>query len=500
MGSFENAIITKIIDEKAIREVVKKKITPEFFSDSTARAAYIYLLSCFNNPEHGEVPSWKMFSHDFEDFQPERMEDPLPALLEKIRAQKLYSDLAEAMSAIVEESDADPQKGLDLLRASAITLSQRFSDDATSATVGSLIPQMRVEYQAMKEGRTGLKGRPWPWAALNGATMGGQNGHFVLFYGRPKVGKTWSALKSIQHMTNADPSCRALVISQEMLPQELCRRYIALQANIDYKLYQRGRLDAEQEARFYAALEEFENQDRIVFDRLSSTGASALSELAAKADEHGAHIVFVDGLYFLGEDWKEIAVITRGLAQFAQTSQRLMIGTTQQNRSQGEKGKKKGGPGEANDFGYGDSFAQDCHCAIRVTADIEDKRQRRVKHFTSALREGEPAYYAVNMHLCSNMEQVEQIPLTDDEEEIDTAANDESIMPSGDAPAPVPGKVPGKQAAAVPGKIPGKLPGKIPGKVAAAPPGKPPSVPGKFPGKTNITRLPPGKPPRKLAA
>lgn len=354
MSNFESALITTIVSQKDIRSCINQKITTEFFTDTNARAAYAFLLQWFNNPAYGDVPSWESFQEHFQAFVPVEIEESITALCDHLHNQKLYADIAATLAAVGEATQGDARKGFEILRDQVAVLTSAHTIDG-ACDVRNRIDELREEYFLMKSGATGLKGAPYPWDALNNATLGLQDQHLVFLFGRPKSGKTWCLLEILRNLHAHGK--RPLVFSQELSDIEMCRRFVALSTNVDYGQFLRGSLPEEEEAEFMENLEMFIEQPPVIITSLTTTGPGCLTEMSAKIDEYRADVAAVDGVYFLGSDWKELAEITRGMKRLAKTKRIPIIGTTQANRSRGKKGDAQDG---ADDIAYGDSFYQDC--------------------------------------------------------------------------------------------------------------------------------------------
>lgn len=419
---FETALVTAIIDSKDIRTIIRQKITADFFFQTQPKAAYIFLLKWFNNPNYGDVPSWESFADAFTGFEPLRVDDSLVALADKLREQKLYSDISTLIQEIAAETGQDAGTGFDTLKKRVAAMTAAHTVD-NACDVRNKLDDLRAEYFEMKSGATGLKGHPYPWDALNQATLGLQDQQLVIIYGRPKAGKTWALLEIARNLHAH--GMRPIIFSQELSDIEVCRRFVALSTNVNYDDYLRGTLDERTEAEFLDNMDAFAEQQPVIVDMLTERGTACLTEIDTKVDEYGANVVLIDGLYFLGDDWKELAKITRGLKTLAKTKRIPILGTTQANRSRGKKGEHTDG---ADDFAYGDSFGQDCDLALRITADIENRKRREAVLFTAAIREGKQTLFTINMRLASDMTQKSVQTFGDDLESDDLAEVDQHSM------------------------------------------------------------------------
>lgn len=395
---FESALLTKILDDRDIRSVIKEKLTSEFMYEPTCKAAFLYLMAWYNNPNYGDVPSWETFLDSFSHFEINRVDESMKALCDKVRERKIYSDVASLIQEVADVTSGDPLGGFDLLKNKVVSLTAAHTVDETS-TVKSSIGLIRSEYMAMKEGATGLKGYPYPWPALNEATLGLQAQQLVFVYGRPKTKKTWIILYMAVHLWRH--GLRPIIFSQELSDIEIKRRFVALATGVNYDKFLRGTLPADIEAEFFDNLDIFEESEEVPVSILSA-GESCIPDLTSKIDEYRANVVLIDGFNYLSTDWKELAEITRAVKRVGQAKKLPLIASTHANRSRNKKADTRDA---ADDFAYGDSFYQTCDLALRVTSDIEDLKARQVKLFTSAIREGKSVEFTIHTYLAENMTQ-----------------------------------------------------------------------------------------------
>lgn len=409
---FEPALITKIIDEKDIRTPIKYKITTEFFTDSQCRATYAWLMDWFRNPAYGDTPSWDSFFDVFNSFERVDIEDSTVALCDKLRGQKLYNDISGVINDVSTRTRGDSIDGFSALRGHTARLTAEHTVD-DSADVRSRVDDIRKEYLAMKEQPDGLKGRAYPWPALNHATLGCQDGQYVMLYGRPKSGKTWLLLEMIRafHAAGALP----IVFSQELSDIEIARRYVALATNVDYDKMLRGQLEQDAELEFFDNLEMFQEQPPIIISQLTSMGQEAiLVEMAAKIDEYNANVAAIDGVYFLGNDVKEIVAVTRAAKRLAKQKKIPILGTTQRLRPKNQKVQEQ----STGDDVYGsDSYLQDCDLLLMVESSHENRRNKEAIITTAAIREGKGTRFMVNMKFCEDMTEKYVMRSSDDEGE-----------------------------------------------------------------------------------
>ncbi len=409
MVNFEAALITAIIEQKDMRSVIKQKLNPTFFFDTMSRAAFTWLLNWYRNPKYGDTPSWESFQSTFPSFEPVRLEDSVVAICDKVREHKLYSDIAAVLQDVGNRTAGDPLDGFAELKRQASRLTAEHTVDESS-DVRNRVDEIRQSYLAMKEKPDGLKGKAYPWEALNRATLGCQDGQFIVLYGRPKSYKTWLLLEMVRsfHAAGAVP----IIFSQELSDIEMAERYVALVTGVNFAQFQRGELEPQVERDFLDNLEAFIEQPPVIISQLTSMGDEALVEMQAAVDEYGATVAAIDGLYFLGNDVKEIITVTRGCKRAAKAKKIPVLGTTQRLR---QKGKSREYNGDADDVYGSDSYLQDCDLLLLVESDIERRRQKEVLVSIGAIRNGQSARFTVNMKLCEDMTQ-KAVVRTDDED------------------------------------------------------------------------------------
>ena len=427
---FEAALVTMIIDTKDIRTVIKNKITSDFLADPICRAAFIFLVQWYQNPKYGDTPSWESFNDNFEGFEINRVDDSIEALCDGLRRQKVFADIAGLLTEVGELTAGDPMHGFEALKKKVVWLTAAHTVDNTS-TVNSSIAQIKAEYLAMKSGSTGgLKGYPYPWDALNQATLGLQNQQLVFLYGRPKSGKSWLLLEIARVLY--ETGLRLLIFTQEMSDIEIKRRFVALACSVDYDKFLRGTLPPDVESDFLDNLDAFVEREDIPISQLTADGEGCLTELTAKIDEYKPNVVFIDGVNYLSSDWKELAEINRGLKRICQSKDIPIIASTHANRSR--KGKSADVHDNADDFAYGDSFYQTTDLALRITSDIEDKKARQVKIFTSAIREGKSTLFTVNTYFAQNLTQKGVEQFGDAENDIESEIDQDALDTQSDLP------------------------------------------------------------------
>jgi len=385
----EVALLTKIIETEDLRSVVRSKVTPSFFLDEDARDIFEYMAEVYQ--KRGRIPSLSLLQNEYPDFEPEESDDDILLLIDAVKDKKLYADLQRTLSKVADETRGDPTEGLAALKKMSVQLASIHStgEDLDLTKCGD---DLRAELEKLKN-TEGTLGIPWPWEALNRATLGIHLGEFIAFYARPKSMKTWVMLY-VAYWIWKQTGKSILFLTKEMTPEQIRRRWAAMACELEYSAFREGRLNEDEEIRFHDFLDQIEDEGEAPFivSTVEEQGAPALTEIQAKIEDFQADMVFVDGLYFLAEDpsWKSFTVITRGLKQLAQQKKVAIIGTTQANRS-AEKGR-----GALSEVAFGDSLAMDVDVLIRIIREGQHRDNNELLMTLPALREAHGCTFTIN--------------------------------------------------------------------------------------------------------
>lgn len=424
---FESALVTKIITEKDIRTVIKQKIDSSFFFSAMPKAAFLYLMDWYRNPEYGDTPSWELFESYFDGFEPVETQDSVVALCNQVRQRRLYSDIAEALGHVGEVTRGSALEGLEELKRQVSRLAIRHTVNNTSS-IQQHLEEIKANYMLLKsmDSDKKLRGLPYPWPELNRATLGAARGNLIVLYGRPKSMKTWLALDTVR-MWN-DVGARICVFSQEMSSQEMARRFVALVTKVDYRRFTRGELEPQEERDFFENLELFHERPPFDIDTIVSRGTDVEIELKSKIEEHNYTGVLIDGAHKMGRDWKEIADVLTATKRVIKDNIPALVTTHAHRRG----GKTEVG-GDADDVAHSDAFFQDCDLGLRVLREKEHKAKKVICVWTSAVREGDSCAFEVSSRTGELfLTQTRAIPIEEDEDEEAGETNEEEADVGGD--------------------------------------------------------------------
>lgn len=375
----ELELLSNVVRDGDFSLIIKHGMTPEHFRTEEGKDVFRWLWGQFHDPSHrGEIPDRVRLMRKFPMFEycPTRNSTQALAheLFEGVTRVRLREIQAEIDEYLTEGEDPNWILESYMPKFRELMVQGAEEDGLILANAGELL---RQEYYTKQE-CGGITGIPYPWAILNRATGGMHPEDFIVFYARPKNGKSWLAMKlCVEAYEN---NRRVMVFSKEMRRIDMLRRAAAILARTDYAKLRAAELSEDDEIEFFNlidALDEIEEDAQVGTRRramlfASDKGkrkASTVDDLIATAEKFEPDLILVDGLYLMRDgrsgsknvDWKQIAHISQDLKGMGQYLHVPILGTTQANRSGAQKHSD-----DLDDLSYADALGQDADLACRM--------------------------------------------------------------------------------------------------------------------------------------
>lgn len=382
----ENMLLTKILTDRDFASVQKSQITEEFFVTPECREVFCYIRDIyFGGTTSGHIPSLELVKRQFASFYEFTSQDSIPVLCLQLRNQKVRIDLLTLGHRIIQEADYDPAIAMASLRTGSAKLSS-LSEVGQDLSISDAYSQLELAYN-MSQNAQGMLGIPYPWAPLNEATQGKQDGEFIIIYGRAGHMKSWLAVHNAVH-DYIVARRRVLFYTCEMSPFQLSQRVAACIAGVDYGLYKTGKLQPDLKERTFSILKDLSEDEKLA-DASSSRGpyirflssksgkdnnaAGGVGWLRSKIEELDPDIVYIDGFYLMRDDrsntrsadYKATMHISQDLKRTANDFEIPIVGLTQANRNaQHTTGE------DLTELSFSDSIGMDADCVYRTIKDI----------------------------------------------------------------------------------------------------------------------------------
>lgn len=419
-SNIELALLTKVIEEQApgFSLLEKMHITDEFFTTPEAQQLYQFLRDHYHHPEtNGIIPDFEMVRYRFPTFYPLSTQDKVATLAHQLKREKIKLDLLTLAQNISTAAEADPFAAVASLRTGASQISS-LAETGDELSMASAYNMLLSEYEMVAESG-GLIGIPFPWTPLNEETQGMQESQFIVLYGRPKSMKSWIAIW-IAVFCYIHCRRRVLFYSREMSKKLVARRVAAAICRVDYNAFKNGRLQPNVKYNVFEVLKDLMEDENSVgnfgyrqpyFKIITDSGGSSsrgggVSWLQAKIRENDPDIVFIDGMYLMKDDrknirsvdWKNIANISQDLKLTANDFNIPVFGVTQANRA-----SEKSLGDDLTELAYADALGQDADAVLRASRKVridEQTKQKITEVYITApgLREGVFEGIVLNAH------------------------------------------------------------------------------------------------------
>ena len=376
----EQLLISKILVDRDLTQALDANIRTEFFGSEGSRDAWDWIL--LYRSEYAEVPTSEAFLRKFPNFALDLSpNEPTKALIDELFAnykiRLTNQGLVEAGQVFAETNDVDLTLPIIQEFVSTIHADLSRSDvQLASEIVGDLV----VKYINAEE--NAMPGVPTGFQLIDEALGGLQDEQLITIIGLPKAMKSsyllWMASTAAMH------GYRAGLLSFEMSNAEQEARWLSLNAHVNLTRMQRGQLTETEQNRlhaFEAVVTETEGLGELVFVH-DVAGASTVSGIQSKQEQHGFDVLFVDGVYLMEDEHGEprgssqaLTNITRGLKRLGQVAKIPIVCTTQALFSRTSKARGI----EMESIGYTSSFAQDSDVLIGIDRNDTDNPVAKLK-------------------------------------------------------------------------------------------------------------------------
>lgn len=379
MASAEHLLISKIIQNSSVSEVIDAGLKPSHLSPSFENI-YLWILEYWR--EHNAVPTSRAFKNEFADVLVlDASSEPFSALIDEVyesyRREHLIRSIASAMPALnnnlIEEAFQELSSGL-----------QRASIEMAHLRDIDIIQNWEkriAKYEEIRNTPNSLRGIPTGFTGLDRITAGLRPQQLVTFVGEAKKGKSLMTLimASAAHMHGVMP----MFISFEMSIEEQEARYDALLSGVPHTRIIRGDLSVRDMEKIQKALTLQKNMHPFIMVE-DSASVTTVSALAGKLQQYRPNILFVDGVYLMDDENGEpkgspqaLTNITRSLKRLAQRFDIPIVVTTQV--LSWKLGNRKTRQVTADAIGYTSSFAQDSDLVLGVESDPDIDNQAIVR-------------------------------------------------------------------------------------------------------------------------
>lgn len=387
--NIDKSFISALIHSGELSTVKDKQIRNAFLGADTRR---VYKFCCGFYESHGKMPSERVLSRQFTDYEFERIydeelddyvigtEEPLTYWCDELRKKVKHNKLGDMAETIIDKlNDKDLDGALSELKKTMITIEGDIEE--TSAIDTTQTGDDRIERYTKRRDCQGLIGIPTGIRGLDFMLKGFQGKQLITCIASTGVGKTW--LECIIGAYMQRNGYRVVHFTTEMSEEQIIDRYDALQVGFFYKgfnytRFTDGKLTPEEEKNYFDYLKNKSPK----LERLIVDTAEGVSGVSAKIDLYEPDMVLIDGAYLMvddmgaKDDWLRVTNIWRGLKRIAKSKNIPIFVNTQTDSTT----SKKTGAGLEN-IGFSKAIGHDSDIVLTLFRDeqmIED-REAKVK-------------------------------------------------------------------------------------------------------------------------
>jgi hypothetical protein len=387
--SHQLALCYRVLKEHNISVPLDFGITIDDFISHEAKALWGIIIGYYTDPRSaGSLPDASLLSQDttagtfiIGDDMPNLT---IEHLCHEVRRWRVAS---EGNQAVVKFSEAiavhrlDPMGPLAELQGHVTRL---MALGTRANTDMSLLQGAQNLYRRIQRAGEGvnLAKLSWPWEPLQACTFGIQPDDYVIFYARPKQGKTWNLAYLIAWAFHYEK--RVLVYTKEMTPDNIYMRTLACIMRIAYTelrgaaMSQYAPLRPEDQAQLDGLIRAMHNDANlaslvtVLSGRDVGAGQDTVPWLRSKIERYKPEIMFIDGEYLLSDhrksnsDHQRVMNISRDIRDMVLATRVPVIGTMQANRKAEGNSAASGA-----DIAYSDALAQDTTLFARIIKDKE---------------------------------------------------------------------------------------------------------------------------------
>lgn len=256
--NIELRLLAAMLQSGDFGPLIRQEIKKDHFATTEGDTVYNFITNYRSETDNkAAYPSLAIVQNRFSSGALELPElapsDTVANLTHELQIQHFRAvlrDFASQAETIAEDSDPIGQ-AKPLIEKLKAAVEKTHNVEHTSLATG-----IRDVVERYKSKEILPDGIPWPWLSMNKATKGLHPGELVIFAGRPKSRKTFTALRVGVNAVK-EHHARVLVFSPEMKPKLMLLRCIAHLCNLPYYEFKNSALDEAQEAMLLEAAERY---------------------------------------------------------------------------------------------------------------------------------------------------------------------------------------------------------------------------------------------------
>jgi hypothetical protein len=341
---YEIILLTKIIEEGCIREVIDEGFNRDFIVNH--RPLWNELLKSYR--KHGVVLPVEEVRSRYPEFEFINSDVNVSFVIDELRKRRTHGLVADGLQKQVDcLKGREPDQAIEVMRqiVAMADVRQRSKD----VNIIEYTEERVKDYEAIVN-MGGVTGLPTLWSIFDESTGGIQNTDLYMIAGRSKTGKSWlEVVLALHHWSLGHVP---LILSREMSVRAMVRRCDAVLSQLSYDRFKRGMLTVAEKERWLKTLETMK-KGRPFYISGEDEGRLTVSGVSAKIEKYDPAITYIDGAYLIEDEngarmpWERFSNVCRDLHFLTLRRRKPIIVTHQFNL----EGKDDKGTGDTLKFG-----------------------------------------------------------------------------------------------------------------------------------------------------
>lgn len=388
-----STLVTKIVDEGRLNEVLRSGITEEFLDDEAA-AVFNYVRRHF--AEYKGIPTRDAVKLAFPSFEFVNSTEPVEYFIDTIKESYRRALFETKLEEIADVYAGDTQAAETILRGTLSSLNvtaKTFQDVSITGSVSD-----RIEAYKQRKEAPGANGILSGWSTMDNETLGFQPEEFAVVVGEKYMGKSWLIIwLAYQAFLQGE---RVLMATKEMSQRQISNRFDSVYTQVPFDSLRKGELTVQEEERYINKMTELgDSSFHLVIAR---EGVHTVEDIETKAIETDATIIFGDSIYLFPPDNRS--------ERLAETAKRLEISHKCKGIASnlgipfivsvqaGRKKTKKPQTPDLDNIEWSNAFSQDAETVVYLQKDEIDLELSRAQMHLLKSRDGKPAQFYINQN------------------------------------------------------------------------------------------------------
>jgi replicative DNA helicase len=374
--NLDGLIVRKVVELGTLEPLFEAGVTPDMLYGE-GRSGLRFVMDFYR--QYGTMPDWDTVTLQVPDLATvgtQHLSNPVDFFVDQVLERHRERLLKEGAKELLDNLEKHQSLAGAKAMAEAIAKVQGVVRDerALEVTDEKSIRRAKEEYEKLAAGKGEPDGLPTPWEILTRHTMGIHAGELWFVVARLKTGKTW--LLTLFAKTVWEAGKTVLMVSMEMKPKRVEKRFHALAAKLPWNDFRKGMLNPEVREAYFRFLDGLAGRSKMWI--YGSDRVKTSRDIEMLIEEVKPDLVVVDGLYFLkgkgDAGWERLNDAVLELQKVAIRKDVPIVASSQFGRQVGEDDEA-----DAGDVGYAYGIAQAADVLLGIFRSTEDQQQNQMR-------------------------------------------------------------------------------------------------------------------------